>query len=68
MPFTAFNLNLADNDLLPILTIGKHAEQDGRTLMPLAIQAHHAVCDGWPLGQFVEDVQRLADEADRWMD
>ena len=65
--FTSFNLNLADNDLLPILTIGKHEERDGRTFMPLAIQVHHAVCDGWHLGQFVEQVQGIADEAESWI-
>ena len=65
--FTAFNLNLADDDLRPILTIGKHVERDGRTMMPLAIQVHHAVCDGWHLGQFVTQVQEIADDAANWI-
>lgn len=65
--FTAFNLNLMTDYLLPILTIGKHAETDGRTLMPLSIQVHHAVCDGFHLGQFAEQVQQLADAAPDWI-
>lgn len=65
--FTSFNLNLPDDDLLPILTIGKHAERDGRIIMPLAIQVHHAVCDGWHLGQYVEQVQAITDDVGTWI-
>jgi chloramphenicol O-acetyltransferase type A len=65
--FTAFNLNMPSDYLLPILTIGKHVEREGRTFMPLAIQVHHAVCDGWHLGQAVEQVQSMADNADSWL-
>lgn len=65
--FTGFNLNLMTDYLLPILTIGRHAEQDGVTLMPLSIQVHHAVCDGYHLGQYVEQVQTLADSAPEWL-
>lgn len=65
--FTGFNLNLPTDFLLPILTIGKHLERDGRTWMPLAVQVHHAVCDGWHLGVFVEQVQSIADDAEAWL-
>jgi chloramphenicol O-acetyltransferase type A len=65
--FTGFNLNLSTDYLLPILTIGRHAEQDGVTRMPRAMQAHHAVCDGYHLGRFVEEVQALADSSSDWL-
>ena len=65
--FTAFNLNMPSDYLLPILTIGKYIEQDGRTLMPLAVQVHHAVCDGYHLGQFVEQVRSLAANVSAWL-
>jgi len=67
LEFSAFNLNMPTDYLLPILTIGKHVERDGRTFMPLAVQVHHAVCDGWHLGQCVEQVQAIADDADAWL-
>ena len=67
LEFSAFNLNMPGDYLLPILTIGKHVEREGRIFMPLAIQVHHAVCDGWHLGQFVEQVQAIANDADRWI-
>ncbi len=66
--FTAFNLNLVTDYLLPILTIGRHVEQDEVTLMPLSIQVHHAVCDGYHLGEYVEQVQSLADSAAEWLE
>jgi chloramphenicol O-acetyltransferase type A len=65
--FTGFHLHLTTDHLLPILTIGRHTEQNGTTVMPLAIQVHHAVCDGYHLGQFVEQVQSIASSAPDWL-
>lgn len=58
--FSAFNLNVYDAEkyLLPIFTMGKFFENDGKTLLPLAIQVHHAVCDGYHVGLFLEVLQR----------
>ena len=58
--FTAFNLNLQNgaNYLLPIFTLGKYCDQNGRRILPLAIQVHHAVCDGRHIGIFVEKLQQ----------
>lgn len=57
--FTSVNINVYDEGkfLLPIFTIGKYFEQEGKRLIPLAIQAHHAVCDGYHVGLFVEKIQ-----------
>jgi chloramphenicol O-acetyltransferase type A len=65
--FTAFNLNMPTNYLLPILTIGKYFEKDGRTQMPFAIQVHHAVCDGYHFGLFIEQVRLLAATVSTWL-
>lgn len=58
--FTAFSLNLQNgaNYLLPIFTLGKYCDQNGRRILPLAIQVHHAVCDGRHIGIFVEKLQQ----------
>ena len=48
--------------LLPIFTMGKFFERDGKRLLPLAIQVHHAVCDGYHLGVFVEKLQGYIDQ------
>lgn len=59
LEFTSCNLNVYDDGkfLLPIFTMGKYFERDGKRLLPLAIQVHHAVCDGYHVGMFVERLQ-----------
>ena len=42
---------------LPIFTMGKYFERDGRRMLPLSIQVHHAVCDGYHVGVFVDKLQ-----------
>ena len=63
LEFTGFNINVYDEGkfLLPIFTMGKYFERDGRRLLPLAIQVHHAVCDGYHIGMFVERLQQYID-------
>lgn len=62
--FTSFNINVFDDGkyLLPIFTLGKYFENGGKRLIPLAIQVHHAACDGYHVGKFVEKLQTLTDE------
>lgn len=62
--FEGFNLNLQKgyNYLLPIFTMGKYSEINGQYLMPLAIQVHHAVCDGFHISRFVNELQKLIEE------
>ena len=57
--FTAFNINVFDEGkyLLPIFTIGKFFDVNGQRMLPLAIQVHHAVCDGYHVGKFIEVLQ-----------
>ncbi|MGE0670588.1 MAG: type A chloramphenicol O-acetyltransferase [Parachlamydiales bacterium] len=57
--FTGFNLNLpkVTDYLLPIFTTGKYFEQNGKIWLPLAVQAHHAVCDGFHAARFINELQ-----------
>ena len=57
--FTSFNINVFDDGkyLLPIFTMGKIFDVDGKRMIPLAIQVHHAVCDGYHVGKFLELLQ-----------
>ena len=61
--FEGFHLNLPKgNDyLLPIFTAGKIRREGGRQLLPLAIQVHHAVCDGFHVARFLEGLQEKTD-------
>ena len=58
--FTGFHLHLQKgyNYLLPIFTLGKAWEHHGHWKMPLAIQVHHDVCDGFHVSRFVESLQQ----------
>lgn len=57
--FDGFNLNLQRgyDYLIPIFTMGKYYHENGRTLLPLAIQVHHAVCDGFHVCRFINELQ-----------
>lgn len=59
--FEGFNLNLQKGHsyLIPIFTLGKYYEEDERIVLPLAVQVHHAVCDGFHICRFVNELQEL---------
>lgn len=67
--FTAFNINVFSEGtyLLPIFTIGKYKVDNGKIMMPLAIQVHHAVCDGWHVGKFIENVKSIVNSCEIWL-
>ncbi len=59
--FDEFHLNLQKgyDYLLPIFTMGKYYEENGKTILPFALQVHHAVCDGFHTCRFVNELQAL---------
>ena len=61
--FEGFNLNLQKGYtyLLPIFTLGRCHTQDGRLWMPVAIQVHHAMCDGFHVCRFLRELQEELD-------
>lgn len=62
--FTGFNLNIfADGSYLsPIFTYGKYFQQDGKFLIPLSVQVHHAVCDGFHVARLVNEIQQICND------
>lgn len=64
--FDSFNLNLQKgyNYLLPIFTMGKYYQENGKTLLPFAIQVHHSVCDGFHTCRFINELQELINKCD----
>ncbi|MBU5592628.1 chloramphenicol acetyltransferase [Clostridium sp. MSJ-4] len=61
--FDGFNLNINKNDyfLAPIVTGGKIIKENDKLLLPLAFQVHHAICDGYHVGMFIEKLQQNFD-------
>lgn len=44
-------------DSNPRMIWGKYHQREGRTVLPLSLQCHHALVDGLHIGQFFENVQ-----------
>lgn len=67
--FTGFNLNINNdsNYLLPIVTAGKFIKKGDSIYLPLSLQVHHSVCDGYHAGMFMNSIQELADRPDDWL-
>ena len=63
--FEGFHLDLPRGGeyLLPIFTLGQFYEKEGRWFIPLASQVHHAVCDGFHLCRFLDDLQAASQRA-----
>jgi len=59
--FDGFNLNLQKGYryLLPIFTMGKFEVANSHCLLPLSVQVHHAVCDGFHLSRFINELQYM---------
>ena len=59
--FEGFNLNLQKgyDYLLPIFTMGRYYEDNERIFLPLAVQVHHAVCDGFHVCRFVAELREM---------
>lgn len=49
-------------DSIPKITFGKMTETNGRKLMPVSIHVHHALMDGWDVGQYLEHFQEKMDQ------
>ncbi len=59
--FTGFTLQIAGgwDHLLPIFTLGRYERRGDRTVLPLALQVHHAAVDGFHAGRFVQELEEL---------
>lgn len=60
--YTSFNANNEGNItfLFPMVTWGKFFEQDNKIIIPLTIQIHHAVSDGYHCSLFFSDVKEIS--------
>ena len=48
------------HDSVPRISWGRFFGQSGATLMPLSVQAHHALVDGRHMGQFFQTFEEMA--------
>lgn len=61
--YSHFDIHVFDEGkfLAPVVTWGKFEEKDGKLIMPLTMNIHHAVADGFHLSRFFNEVQELVD-------
>ena len=59
--YTQLNLNDAyrSDSLAPAIALGKYELHKGKLMLPLTLWIHHAVCDGFHVGKFFTETQRL---------
>lgn len=62
-PFTALShaRSFSHPDSNPKISFGKMHSVDARRIMPVSIHVHHALIDGYHVGQYVERFQQLMD-------
>ena len=51
-------------DCVPRIVWGKYRQDGAKTLMPLAVQAHHALVDGSELGRYYQLIQDFFDKSE----
>lgn len=68
--FTSFNINVANmqNFFAPMFTFGKYFQRDEKTLLPLAIQIHHSVCDGFHVARLFNELQESCNALEKYAD
>lgn len=62
--FEGFNLNIEKgyDYLIPIFTMGKYYEENKKIMLPLSVQVHHAVCDGFHICRFINELSKLIND------
>lgn len=61
LAFTAFTHARGTGDDRPKVAFGRFREEGGRLLMPVAVDVHHALCDGVHVGRFFQQFQANLD-------
>lgn len=54
-------------DSVPRITWGKYYTDNGRTRMPLSVQAHHAIVDGRDVGLYFQQLEEMIANTDNWL-
>lgn len=67
--FTGFvhPIHMHPVDSVPRISWGKYFGEDGKILMPLSVQAHHALMDGFHVGRYFKQAQMYLDSAQSWL-
>ena len=50
------------NNSIPRISFGKYFKQDEKLMMPVSIEANHAIMDGYHIGLFLEEFEKAVTE------
>ncbi|MEA3288025.1 MAG: CatA-like O-acetyltransferase [Candidatus Marinimicrobia bacterium] len=50
--------NYGTDDSVPKIVFGKHEKRDGRVLMPISVEVHHSLLDGFHVGLYFKGFQQ----------
>ena len=66
MSFTSFShaRNWAREDSVPKISFGKFLRENERTLMPISVEVHHALMDGFHVGRYLARLEEMLAEAE----
>lgn len=53
--------NFNKEESVPKIVFGKYEEKDGKKIMPISVEAHHGLVDGFHIAQYFEKFQYLLD-------
>ncbi|WP_400207940.1 CatA-like O-acetyltransferase [Candidatus Methanomassiliicoccus intestinalis] len=72
IPWVSFkNLSIfnhyADYNYFPRVICGKYYTVNEKTLLPISVSVQHATCDGYHIGVFFDEMQKLCDSANLWL-
>ncbi len=51
--------NYKTHDSIPKIVLGKYHEKSGRFHLPISVEVHHALMDGYHLGLYLSELQEL---------
>jgi chloramphenicol O-acetyltransferase type A len=54
--------NFKYTDSVPKISFGKYFHRDGRMIMPISVNAHHGLMDGFHVGQFLQLYESLMND------
>lgn len=60
--------NYGTDDSVPKIVFGKYSQKSGRNIMPVSVEAHHALMDGFHIGQYFEGLQRSMDKPEQLLE
>lgn len=56
------------NFFSPMFTLGKYNQKEEKVVLPLAVQVHHSVCDGFHLARLYNELQALCNDIESLAD